>query len=118
MATRKKKVTIGKGMKESAAKVRRARKKPGRVLRHCGEHIVGSLYIDVDSPLRVLLTVSEIGQGRKVVDPTRPVSTHGRLAPSEVPDILDSLLNTRYRTRRDTPHPGYDLGPLAHQLAA
>ncbi len=29
MATRKKKVTIGRGMKESAAKVRRARKKPG-----------------------------------------------------------------------------------------
>ena len=29
MATRKKKVTIGKGMKESASKVRRARKKPG-----------------------------------------------------------------------------------------
>ncbi len=29
MATRKKKVTIGKGMKESAAEVRRARKKPG-----------------------------------------------------------------------------------------
>jgi len=29
MATKRKKVTIGKGMKESAAKVRRARKKPG-----------------------------------------------------------------------------------------
>lgn len=29
MATRKKKVTIGRGMKESAAKVRRARSKPG-----------------------------------------------------------------------------------------
>jgi len=29
MATKRKKVTIGKGMKESAAKVRRARSKPG-----------------------------------------------------------------------------------------
>ncbi len=29
MATKRKKVTIGRGMKESAAKVRRARKKPG-----------------------------------------------------------------------------------------